>query len=66
MFLEQGTYYGPTTQQQIAEAKAGQLVSALEEKFVHGHDAEIKARVTKALLDLGDKNEDAPELKLLM
>jgi HEAT repeat protein len=56
-FLEQSTDYGPTTQEQIAEAKAGQLVSILEEKFVHSQDADIKARVAKALLDLGDKNE---------
>jgi HEAT repeat protein len=55
--LEQGTYYGPTTQEQIAEAKAGQLVPILEEKFVHSQDVDIRARVAKALLDLGDKNE---------
>lgn len=55
--LEHDTYYGPTTQAQIAEAKAGQLVPILEEKFVHVQDADIRARVAKALLDLGDKNE---------
>ena len=55
--LEQGTYYGPTTREQIAEAKAGQLVSVLEERFVHSQDADIKARVAKALVDLGDKGQ---------
>lgn len=55
--LEQGTYYGPTTQEQIAEAKAGQLMSVLEERFVHSQDADIKARVAKALVDLGDKGQ---------
>ena len=55
--LEQGTYYGPTTQEQIDEAKAGQLVSVLEERFVHSQDADIKARVAKALVDLGDKGQ---------
>jgi len=54
--LKQGTY-GPTTPQQVAEAEAGQLVPILEERFVHGQDADIKARVAKSLLDLGDKNE---------
>ena len=55
--LEQGTYYGPTTQEQIAEAKAGLLVSVLEARFVHSQDADIKARVAKALVDLGDKGQ---------
>jgi hypothetical protein len=54
--LKQGTY-GPATQEQVAEAEAGQLVSMLEERFVHSQDVDTKARVAKALLDLGDKNE---------
>src|ERR1700761_377247 len=54
--LKQGTY-GPATQEQVAEAEEGQLVSMLEERFVHSQDADIKARVAKSLLDLGDKNE---------
>jgi hypothetical protein len=52
--LKQGTY-GPATQEQIAEAQAGQLVPILEARFVTGQDAEVKARVAKALVDLGDK-----------
>ncbi|WP_263366138.1 HEAT repeat domain-containing protein [Edaphobacter bradus] len=32
-------------------------MSILEERFVHTQDADIKARVAKALVDLGDKNE---------
>ena len=55
-YLKQGTY-GPATQEQVAEAEAGQLVSMLEERFVHSQDVDTKARVAKALLDLGDKNE---------
>ena len=55
--FEQGTYYGPTTPEQIAEAKAGQLVSVLEERFVHSQNADIKARVAKALVDLGDTGQ---------
>lgn len=54
--LKQGDY-GPTTPEQIAEAEAGQLVPILEERFVHGQDADIKARVARSLLDLEDKNE---------
>jgi HEAT repeat protein len=52
--LEQGTY-GPMTQEQIAEAKAGQLVPILEARFVTSQDAKVKARVARALVDLGDK-----------
>jgi HEAT repeat protein len=55
-YLKLGTY-GPATQEQVAEAEAGQLVSMLEERFVHSQDSDIKARVAKSLLDLGDKNE---------
>jgi hypothetical protein len=55
-YLKQGAY-GPTTPEQVAEAEAGQLVSMLEERFVHSQDVDIKARVAKALVDLGDKNE---------
>ncbi len=29
----------------------------LEERFVHGEDVNIKARVAKALVDLGDKGQ---------
>jgi hypothetical protein len=52
--LKQGTY-GPATQEQIAEAQAGQLVPILEARFVTSQDAEMKARVARALVDLGDK-----------
>jgi hypothetical protein len=54
--LKQGTY-GPATQEQIAEAQAGQLVPILEARFVHSQDVDIKARVAKALVDLGDKGQ---------
>jgi HEAT repeat protein len=54
--LKQGDY-GPTAPEQVAEAEAGQLVPILEERFVHGQDADIKARIARSLLDLGDKNE---------
>jgi HEAT repeat protein len=53
--LKQGTY-GPATQEQIAEAQAGQLVPILEARFVHSQDSDIKARVAKALVGLGEKN----------
>src|ERR1700722_4793768 len=52
--LKQGVY-GPATQEQIAEAQAGQLVPILEARFVTSQDAEVKARVARALVDLGDK-----------
>jgi len=52
--LKQGTY-GPATQEQIAEAQAGQLVPILEARFVTSQDAEVKARVARALVNLGDK-----------
>jgi HEAT repeat protein len=52
--LKQGTY-GPATQEQIAEAQAGQLVPILEARFVTSQDAEVKARVARSLMDLGDK-----------
>jgi HEAT repeat protein len=51
--LKQGTY-GPATQEQIAEAQAGLLVPILEARFVTSQDAEVKARVARALVDLGD------------
>jgi HEAT repeat protein len=53
--LKQGVY-GPATQEQIAEAEAGQLVPTLEARFVTSQDAEVKARVAHALVDLGDKD----------
>lgn len=53
--LKQGTY-GPATQEQVANAETGQLVSMLEERFVHSQDSDIKARVAKALVELGEKN----------
>jgi HEAT repeat protein len=53
--LKQGVY-GPATQEQIAEAQAGQLVPILEARFVTSQDAEVKARVAHALVDLGDKD----------
>jgi HEAT repeat protein len=53
-FLKQGTY-GPATQEQIAEAQAGQLIPILEARFVTSQDAVVKARVARALVDLGDK-----------
>src|SRR5258705_5770185 len=53
--LKQGVY-GPATQEQIAEAQAGQLVPTLEARFVTSQDAEVKARVARALVDLGDKD----------
>jgi HEAT repeat protein len=52
--LKQGVY-GPATQEQIAEAQAGQLVPILEARFVRSQDADVKARVARALVDLGDK-----------
>jgi HEAT repeat protein len=52
--LKQGVY-GPATQEQIAEAQAGQLVPILEARFVTSQDADVKARVARALVDLGDK-----------
>jgi len=52
--LKQGTY-GPATQEQIAEAQAGQLVPILEARFVTSRDAVVKARIARALVDLGDK-----------
>jgi HEAT repeat protein len=52
--LKQGTY-GPATQEQIAEAQAGQLVPILEARFVTSQDADVKARVARSLMDLGDK-----------
>src|ERR1700722_3760631 len=52
--LKQGVY-GPATQEQIAEAQAGQLVPILEARFVTSQDAVVKARVARALVDLGDK-----------
>lgn len=55
--LKEGLYFGPATPEEIAEAQAGYLVTVLEQKFVHGQDVRIKARVAKALLDLGDKGE---------
>jgi HEAT repeat protein len=52
--LKQG-FYGPATQEQIAKAQAGQLVPILEARFVTSQDAQVKARVARALLDLGDE-----------
>jgi HEAT repeat protein len=52
--LKQGTY-GPVTQEQIAAAQAGQLVPMFEARFVTSQDAVVKARVARALVDLGDK-----------
>src|SRR5258708_33218758 len=49
--LKQGTY-GPATQEQIAEAEAGQLVPILEARFVTSQDADVKARVARSLMDL--------------
>lgn len=51
--LKQG-FYGPATQEQIAEAQAGQLVPILEARFVTSQDAEVKGRVAYALVSLGD------------
>jgi HEAT repeat protein len=51
--LKQGAY-GPATQEEVAKAEAGQLVSMLEERFVHTQDSDIKARVALALVNLGD------------
>jgi HEAT repeat protein len=51
--MKQGIY-GPATQEQIAEAQAGQLVPMLETRFVTSQDAKVKARVARALVDLGD------------
>src|SRR3984885_12704688 len=53
--LKQGVY-GPATQEQIAEAEAGQLVPILEARFVTSQDADVKARVARSLMDLGDKS----------
>jgi HEAT repeat protein len=53
--LKEGVY-GPATQEQIAEAQAGQLVPILEARFVTSQDADVKARVARSLMDLGDKS----------
>ena len=53
--LKQGVY-GPATQEQIAEAEAGQLVPMLEARFVTSQDADVKARAARSLMDLGDKS----------
>ncbi|WP_433969275.1 HEAT repeat domain-containing protein [Tunturiibacter gelidiferens] len=53
--LEEGVY-GPATQEQIAEAEAGQLVPILEARFVTSQDADVKARVARSLMDLGEKS----------
>lgn len=55
--LKEGTFYGPVTNEQVAQAEAGQLIPILEEKFVHSQDVDIKARVAKALIELGDTSE---------
>src|SRR3984957_5385254 len=52
--LKQG-FYGPVNQEQIAEAQGGQLVPILEARFGRSQDADVKARVARALVDLGDK-----------
>lgn len=52
--LKQGAY-GPVTQEQITEAQTGQLVRILETRFVTSEDADVKARVARSLVDLGDK-----------
>jgi HEAT repeat protein len=52
--LKEGVY-GPVTQEQTAEAEAGQLVPILEARFATSQDAVVKARVARALVDLGDK-----------
>jgi HEAT repeat protein len=54
--LKRGSY-GPTTQEQIAEAQAGQLVPILEARFVRSQDAEVKAKLARALVNLGDKGD---------
>src|SRR5437879_13282707 len=54
-FLKQGVY-GPATQEQIAQAEAGQLVPILEARFVTSQDADVKGRVARALVDLGDED----------
>lgn len=53
--LKEGVY-GPVTQEQIAEAEAGQLVPILEARFVTSQDADVKGRVARSLMDLGDKS----------
>ena len=50
--LKQGVY-GPATQEQIAEAQAGQLVPILEARFVTSQDADVKARVARSLIGPG-------------
>ena len=55
--LKQGVY-GPATQEQIAEAEAGQLVPILEARFVTSQDAVVRARTARALVDLGDKGNE--------
>ncbi|MBB5328043.1 HEAT repeat domain-containing protein [Tunturiibacter gelidoferens] len=52
--LKEGVY-GPATQEQTAEAEAGQLVPILEARFATSQDAVVKARVARALVDLVDK-----------
>jgi hypothetical protein len=54
--LKWGTY-GPATQEQIAQAQAGQLVPILEAQFVQSQDADVRARIASALVSLGDKDD---------
>ena len=58
--LKQGTY-GPATQEQIAEAQAGQLVPILEARFVTSQDADVKARLSfRNLLTLMSRRNSVP------
>jgi hypothetical protein len=46
--------FGPVTEQQISEARAGRLVPVLEARFAISKDPEMKARIASALVKLGD------------
>jgi hypothetical protein len=49
--------FGPATEQQVLDARAGQLVPMLEARFAATQDAELKARIASALVRLGDLND---------
>jgi len=46
--------FGPVTEQQVADARAGQLVPMLEARFAATQDADLKMRIACALVKLGD------------
>ncbi len=49
--------FGPATEQQVDDARSGQLISILEARFADGHDVQMKSRIASALVKLGDRND---------